>query len=63
MILHVTFFYYRVENKCHCCQSVLSDHMNKLQEKFDRKTKELINHVQIHQKLSKKYGIFYMNKQ
>lgn len=44
-----------VENKCHCCQSVLSDHMNKLQEKFDRKTKELINHVQIHQKLSKKW--------
>ncbi|CAK9826082.1 Laminin subunit alpha-2 [Anthophora retusa] len=44
-----------VENKCHCCQSVLSDHMNKLQEKFDRKTKELINHVQVHQKLSKKW--------
>ncbi|XP_076760674.1 uncharacterized protein LOC143429110 [Xylocopa sonorina] len=44
-----------VQNKCHCCQSVLSDHMNKLQEKFDRKTKELINHVQVHQKLSKKW--------
>ncbi|KAK9297910.1 hypothetical protein QLX08_008566 [Tetragonisca angustula] len=44
-----------VENKCHCCQSALSDHMNKLQEKFDRKTKELINHVQVHQKLSKKW--------
>ncbi|XP_076276869.1 uncharacterized protein LOC143207363 [Lasioglossum baleicum] len=44
-----------VENKCHCCQSVLSDHVNKLQEKFDRKTKELIHHVQVHQKLSKKW--------
>ncbi|XP_043525983.1 sodium channel and clathrin linker 1-like isoform X1 [Frieseomelitta varia] len=44
-----------VENKCHCCQSALSDHINKLQEKFDRKTKELINHVQVHQKLSKKW--------
>ncbi|XP_060817252.1 sodium channel and clathrin linker 1-like isoform X1 [Bombus pascuorum] len=44
-----------VENKCHCCQSALSDYMNKLQEKFDRKTKELINHVQVHQKLSKKW--------
>ncbi|XP_003702270.2 uncharacterized protein LOC100879368 [Megachile rotundata] len=44
-----------VENKCNCCQSVLSDHMNKLQEKFDRKTKELIQHVQVHQKLSKKW--------
>ncbi|XP_031839651.2 uncharacterized protein LOC116430106 [Nomia melanderi] len=44
-----------VENKCHCCQSVLSDHLNKLQEKFERKTKELIHHVQVHQKLSKKW--------
>ncbi|XP_076236872.1 uncharacterized protein LOC143180793 isoform X2 [Calliopsis andreniformis] len=45
----------KVENKCHCCQSVLSDHVNKLQEKFDRKTRELIHHVQVHQKLSKKW--------
>ncbi|XP_078042391.1 uncharacterized protein LOC144472857 isoform X1 [Augochlora pura] len=44
-----------VQNKCHCCQSVLSDHVNKLQEKFDRKTKELVHHVQVHQKLSKKW--------
>ncbi|XP_043253611.1 putative leucine-rich repeat-containing protein DDB_G0290503 [Colletes gigas] len=44
-----------VENKCHCCQMVFSDHMNKLQEKFDKKTKELIYHVQVHQKLSKKW--------
>nr|XP_034170826.1 golgin subfamily A member 6-like protein 6 isoform X1 [Osmia lignaria] len=44
-----------VENKCNCCQSVLSDHMNKLQEKFDRKTKELVYHVQVHQKLSKRW--------
>ena len=36
--------------------------MNKLQEKFDRKTKELINHVQIHQKLSKKY-INFLHKE
>ena len=44
-----------VENKCHCCQSVLSDHVNKLQDKFDKKTKELIHHVHVHQKLSKKW--------
>ncbi|XP_017890819.1 coiled-coil domain-containing protein 18-like [Ceratina calcarata] len=44
-----------VESKCHCCQSVLSDHINKLQEKYDRKTRELINHVQVHQKLSKRW--------
>ena len=44
-----------VENKCHCCQSVLSDHVNKLQDKFDKRTKELIHHVHVHQKLSKKW--------
>ncbi|XP_053999406.1 repetitive organellar protein-like [Hylaeus anthracinus] len=44
-----------VENKCHCCQTVFSDQMNKLQEKFDKKSKELIHHVQVHQKLSKKW--------
>lgn len=32
--------------------------MNKLQEKFDRKTKELVYHVQVHQKLSKRYENF-----
>lgn len=44
-----------VENKCRCCQSVFSDRMDKLQHKFDEKTKELIHHVQVHRKLSKRW--------
>lgn len=44
-----------VQNKCHCCQTVLSDQITRLQEKFERKNKELIHHVQVHQKLSKRW--------
>ncbi|KAG7198609.1 hypothetical protein KM043_005970 [Ampulex compressa] len=43
-------------NKSHCCQFVLSEQLNKLQETFDKKTKELSQHVEVHQKLSKKWS-------
>ncbi|KAL2731063.1 myosin-11-like [Vespula squamosa] len=44
-----------IENKEHCCRLVLSEQMNKAQERFDRKIKELSHHVEVHQKLSKKW--------
>lgn len=42
-------------NKEHCCRLVLLEQMNKAQERFDKKVKELSHHVEVHQKLSKKW--------
>ncbi|KAK2583161.1 hypothetical protein KPH14_009184 [Odynerus spinipes] len=44
-----------VDNKEHCCRLVLLEQMNKAQERFDKKIKELSHHVEVHQKLSKKW--------
>ncbi|KAI4479497.1 hypothetical protein M0804_010894 [Polistes exclamans] len=43
------------ENKEHCCRLVLLEQMNKVQERFDKKIKELSHHVEVHQKLSRKW--------
>lgn len=44
-----------IENKEHCCRLLLLEQTNKAQERYDRKIKELSHHVEVHQKLSKKW--------
>ncbi|XP_046835990.1 sodium channel and clathrin linker 1-like isoform X4 [Vespa crabro] len=44
-----------IETKEHCCRPVLLEQMNKAQERYDRKMKELSHHVEVHRKLSRKW--------
>ncbi|KAF7381349.1 hypothetical protein HZH66_013743 [Vespula vulgaris] len=44
-----------IESKEHCCRLLLLEQTNKAQERYDRKIKELSHHVEVHQKLSKKW--------
>ncbi|EFN85067.1 hypothetical protein EAI_14860 [Harpegnathos saltator] len=44
----------RIENMDHNWQSLLSEQLSKQQEHFDKKIKEMTQHVTVHQKLSKK---------
>ncbi|XP_066589407.1 uncharacterized protein MCAP_0864-like [Prorops nasuta] len=43
------------DNKHEYCHSALSDQLSKLQQKFDKRTMELSEHVNVHQKLSKRW--------
>lgn len=39
----------------HNWQSLLAEQLNKQQENFDKKIKEMMQHVTVHQKLSRRY--------
>ncbi|XP_012217307.1 sodium channel and clathrin linker 1-like [Linepithema humile] len=45
----------RIENMDHNWQSLLAEQLNKQQEHFDKKLKEMTQHVTVHQKLSRKW--------